>query len=88
MVPGRNTATVELTSADGVGFRADLPEEAGRVLAGLLNQAVARGELLGPQDGLEAVKQHPLPTYAYYHAARAKLLERLGRIDDTSVAYA
>ena len=73
MVPGRNTATVELTSADGVGFRADLPEEAGRVLAGLLNQAVARGELLGPQD----VRRKRLAiAHCGNEPERAHLLER------------
>jgi RNA polymerase sigma-70 factor (ECF subfamily) len=54
-----------------------------------LNRAIAVGELDGPQvalsivDGLEA----RLAGYHAYHATRADLLRRLGRIPESRIAY-
>jgi RNA polymerase sigma-70 factor (ECF subfamily) len=55
-----------------------------------LNRAIAVGELHGPTEGLAALAAldvEPLDGYQPYHAARADLLARAGRVDDAVVAY-
>jgi RNA polymerase sigma-70 factor (ECF subfamily) len=55
-----------------------------------MNRAVAIGERDGPAAGLaalDAIGVGQLATYQPYHAARADLLRRAGRIDDAIVAY-
>jgi RNA polymerase sigma-70 factor, ECF subfamily len=55
-----------------------------------LNRAVAVAEVSGPQDGLgavEALDEAAMETFAPYHAVRAELLARLGRLDEARVAY-
>jgi RNA polymerase sigma-70 factor, ECF subfamily len=52
-----------------------------------LNRAVAVAELRGPAAGLAALAQVRLDGYHLYHAVRADLLARSGRVDDATVAY-
>jgi len=52
-----------------------------------LNRAVALAEIRGPQAALELVDELSLERYHLYHAIRADLLRRLGRIDEAAVAY-
>lgn len=44
-----------------------------------LNRAIAVAEVAGPQAGLDALDAVDLPESHLYHAARAEMLERLGR---------
>jgi RNA polymerase sigma-70 factor, ECF subfamily len=52
-----------------------------------LNRAVALGYLEGPQAGLDALRDVELRDYQPYHAARADLLKRAGRIEEAIAAY-
>jgi RNA polymerase sigma-70 factor, ECF subfamily len=52
-----------------------------------LNRAIAIGEVHGPQAALELVDQLTLPGYHAFHATRADLLRRLGRLDHAASAY-
>lgn len=54
-----------------------------------LNRAVAVGERDGAEHGLALVDElrSDLPDYHPYHAARAELLRRTGRLDDARAAY-
>jgi RNA polymerase sigma-70 factor (ECF subfamily) len=54
-----------------------------------LNRAIAVAELDGPEVGLAAVDrlEHELASYHAYHAARAALLRRLGRSQQSRAAY-
>ncbi len=52
-----------------------------------LNRAIALAEVDGPEVGLEAVDALVLPAYQPFHATRADLLRRLGRVDEARVAY-
>ena len=54
-----------------------------------LNRAIAVGELDGPQVALAAVDQleDSLARYHAFHATRAELLRRLGRDQESRVAY-
>ena len=55
-----------------------------------LNRAIAVGELHGPAEGLaalDALDVEPLDGYQPYHAARADLLARAGRLNDAIVVY-
>jgi RNA polymerase sigma-70 factor (ECF subfamily) len=52
-----------------------------------LNRAIAVAELHGPAAGLAELEQLDLPQYHLLHAARADLLERLGRVDEAAAAY-
>jgi RNA polymerase sigma-70 factor (ECF subfamily) len=53
-----------------------------------LNRAVAVAMADGPEEGLELVERlDALDEYPPYHAARADLLRRLGRADETREAY-
>ena len=52
-----------------------------------LNRAVAVAEINGPRDALEIVDGLSLDGYYVYHAIRADLLRRLGRMDDAAAAY-
>jgi RNA polymerase sigma-70 factor (ECF subfamily) len=54
-----------------------------------LNRAVAVAELDGPQVGLAAIEglADRLAGYHAYHVARADLLRRLGRIQESRAAY-
>jgi len=52
-----------------------------------LNRAVAVAELHGPAAGLAEVDRLDLPGYHLFHAARADLLSRLGRVDQARTAY-
>jgi RNA polymerase sigma-70 factor (ECF subfamily) len=52
-----------------------------------LNRAVALGEVEGPAAGLAAVDDLPLESYYLFHAVRADLLRRLGRLPDAVAAY-
>ncbi|HVU77148.1 MAG TPA: sigma-70 family RNA polymerase sigma factor [Gaiellaceae bacterium] len=53
-----------------------------------LNRAVAVAEVEGDEAGLEIVEALPLGEYRYFHATRAELLRRLGRLDEAAAAYA
>jgi RNA polymerase sigma-70 factor (ECF subfamily) len=53
-----------------------------------LNRAVAAAEVVGPDEALTAVDQLGLDSYQMFHAVRADLLRRLGRSDESAVAYA
>ena len=52
-----------------------------------LNRAIAVGEVHGPQAALDLVGQLNLPGYHAFHATRADLLRRLGRIEHAVAAY-
>ncbi len=52
-----------------------------------LNRAIAVAELDGPAPALAIIDDLDLDGYHLYHAARADLLERLGRFGEASVAY-
>ena len=53
-----------------------------------LNRAVAVAEIEGPAAALALVDPLPLERLHVYHAVRADLLRRLGRIDEADAAYA
>ncbi|MEO7370457.1 MAG: RNA polymerase sigma factor [Ilumatobacteraceae bacterium] len=53
-----------------------------------LNRAIAIGELDGPGPALAIVERLQLANYHLYHAARADLLQRLGRSAEADIAYA
>jgi RNA polymerase sigma-70 factor (ECF subfamily) len=52
-----------------------------------LNRAVAVAEVEGPEAALILVDDLNLGEYHLFHAIRADLLRRLGRIDEAAVAY-
>jgi RNA polymerase sigma-70 factor, ECF subfamily len=52
-----------------------------------LNRAIAIGELKGPEPALAIIEQLDLDSFHLYHAARADLLERLGRFEEAAVAF-
>jgi RNA polymerase sigma-70 factor, ECF subfamily len=53
-----------------------------------LNRAVAIAMSEGPEQGLEAIDQiEGLDGYQHYHSARADLLARLGRREESGAAY-
>jgi RNA polymerase sigma-70 factor (ECF subfamily) len=52
-----------------------------------LNRAVAIAELEGPGAALAIVDPLPLDSYHLFHATRADLLARLGRVDEARRAY-
>ena len=52
-----------------------------------LNHAIAIGELEGPAAALELVERLDLEGYQPFHAARADLLQRLGRADEAASEY-
>ncbi len=51
------------------------------------NRAIAVAELDGAAPALAIVEKLDLDNYYLYHAARADLLQRLGRLDDAALAY-
>src|SRR5579875_1194664 len=53
-----------------------------------MNRAIAVAEREGPAAGLALLDGLALQGYRYYHATRADLLRRLGRIRDARAAYA
>jgi RNA polymerase sigma-70 factor (ECF subfamily) len=52
-----------------------------------LNRAVAVAEVDGPHEALQLIDGLALPEYYLYHAIRAEVLRRLGRLDDAAAAY-
>lgn len=52
-----------------------------------LNRAVAVAEVDGPQLALELIEANPLESFYLYHAIRAELLKRLGRLAEMRHAY-
>ncbi len=52
-----------------------------------LNRAVVTAELRGPEVSLAEIDDLPLSNYHAFHAARAELLRRVGRIDEARAAY-
>lgn len=52
-----------------------------------LNRAVAVAEVDGPGAGLGLIDGLPLERYHVYHAIRADLLRRLGRLPEAAAAY-
>ena len=52
-----------------------------------LNRAVALGEVEGPAAGLAAADGLLLDSYYLFHAVRADLLRRLGRLTEAVAAY-
>ena len=52
-----------------------------------LNRAVAVSELDGPAAALALVDNLPLTAYHLFHAVRADLLTRTGRVDEAAAAY-
>ena len=53
----------------------------------VLNRAVALAEVEGPEVALVAIAALPLESYYPWHAVRADLLRRLGRLSDASAEY-
>jgi RNA polymerase sigma-70 factor (ECF subfamily) len=52
-----------------------------------LNRAIALAEVAGPAPALEVLDTLPLDNYYLFHATRADLLSRLGRMDEAAAAY-
>jgi RNA polymerase sigma-70 factor (ECF subfamily) len=52
-----------------------------------LNRAVALAEVEGPEPALAAIAALPLESYHPWHAVRADLLRRLGRLGDADAEY-
>ncbi|HVB94382.1 MAG TPA: RNA polymerase sigma factor [Acidimicrobiales bacterium] len=52
-----------------------------------LNRAVALAEVVGPEEALDVIDRLDLDGYHLFHAARADLLQRLGREADAASAY-
>jgi RNA polymerase sigma-70 factor (ECF subfamily) len=52
-----------------------------------LNRAIAVGELHGPEAALQLLDPLELQRYHLWHASRAQLLERTGRLDEAVAAY-
>jgi RNA polymerase sigma-70 factor (ECF subfamily) len=52
-----------------------------------LNRAIAVAEVDGPEAGLSIVDGLALRDFRYFHATRAELLRRLGRLDEARHAY-
>jgi RNA polymerase sigma-70 factor (ECF subfamily) len=52
-----------------------------------LNRAVALAEVEGPEPALAEIAALPLQSYYLWHAVRADLLRRLGRVDESAEAY-
>jgi RNA polymerase sigma-70 factor (ECF subfamily) len=52
-----------------------------------LNRAIAVGEVHGPRAALDLVDRLKLPDYHAFHATRADLLRRLGRVEHAVAAY-
>ena len=52
-----------------------------------LNRAIAVGEVHGPEAALDLVDRLNLPDYHAFHASRADLLRRLGRVEHAVAAY-
>jgi RNA polymerase sigma-70 factor (ECF subfamily) len=52
-----------------------------------LNRAIAVGEVHGPAAALDLVDRLNLPDYHAFHATRADLLRRLGRLEHAVAAY-
>jgi RNA polymerase sigma-70 factor (ECF subfamily) len=52
-----------------------------------LNRAMALAEVAGPPAALEVVEALDLPTYQPFHAVRADLLTRAGRLTEAVAAY-
>jgi len=52
-----------------------------------LNRAVAVAEAQGAEAGLTLLERIDLADYRYFHAARAELLRRVGRLDEARAAY-
>ena len=52
-----------------------------------MNRAIAVTEVEGPGPALAILDGLALDGYHLYHAARADVLERLGRTDEAAVAY-
>ena len=52
-----------------------------------LHRAIAVAEVEGPARALTLIEALDLPGYHVYHAARADLLRRLGRVEEAACAY-
>jgi RNA polymerase sigma-70 factor, ECF subfamily len=52
-----------------------------------LNRGIAIAEQQGPEAGLEIIDRLPLEDFHHLHAARAELLQRLGRDGEARAAY-
>jgi RNA polymerase sigma-70 factor (ECF subfamily) len=52
-----------------------------------LNRAIAISETEGPEAGLRIVDRLSLDDFRYLHSTRARLLRRLGRVDEARDAY-
>ncbi len=52
-----------------------------------LNRAVAVAEVEGPEAGLAEVEDLELDNFHLFHATRADLLQRTGRLDEAAEAY-
>ena len=52
-----------------------------------LNRAIAIGEVQGPAAALALVDKLDLDNYYPFHAARADLLRRLGRVSEAATVY-
>ena len=52
-----------------------------------LNRAIAVAEVHGPRAALDLVDRLNLPGYHAFHATRADLLRRLGRLEHAVAAY-
>ena len=53
-----------------------------------MNRAIALAEVQGPEAALAIIDDLDLDGYHLFHATRADLLRRLGRLDEAALAYA
>jgi len=76
-------STRKYVASGSPATRLDWPNST--LLHGDVPAAVA--EVQGPQEALESIDALSLDGYYLYHAIRADLLRRLGRLDDATAAY-
>jgi RNA polymerase sigma-70 factor (ECF subfamily) len=68
------------------GLYAELARSTGSPVVEL-NRAIAVAHVEGAERGLELIDALPLDGYRYLHSARAELLRRSGRLDESREAY-
>jgi RNA polymerase sigma-70 factor, ECF subfamily len=82
-----DAATFEETDWSQIIALYDQLLELARTPVVALNRAIAVGELRGPAAAFELVEELGLEGYQPFHAARADLLQRLGRADEAASEY-
>jgi RNA polymerase sigma-70 factor (ECF subfamily) len=83
-----DSASIEATDWSQILALYDLLLEVSPTPVVALNRAIAVGEVQGPHAALALLDALDLDEYHLFHAARADLLRRLGRLGDAAKAYA